>query len=157
MGDEPESNTPQEEYLKDARELQGYCAQKREILSSQGMSRTKWNKRLHVASGVIALFSGGAVTAVFTELTSSLVVKIFAAAFAFSSGIISLVASTMFDTKETQSMFDGANQYLVLRDQLGLLVHEAWLIDAKQILDRLKKLRAEYAQASRAYDRLLNR
>jgi len=154
MGDEPESNTPQEEYLKDARELQGYCAQKREM-SSQGMSRTKWNKRLHVASGVIALFSGGAVTAVFTELTSSLVVKIFAAAFAFSSGIISLVASTMFDTKETQSMFDGANQYLVLR--LGLLVHEAWLIDAKQILDRLKKLRAEYAQASRAYDRLLNR
>src|SRR6516164_7079129 len=122
-----------EAFLEDARKLNDICADKREKLSRQAISRTKWNKRVHIASGVIALLSGGAVTAVFTELTSSLAVKIFAAVFAFSSGIISLVAATLFDPKETQSMFDGANQFLVLRDRLRLLVHEAWMLDANKL------------------------
>jgi hypothetical protein len=155
MTSQPET-TAIEEFTKDARELSDIYAEKREILTKQAISRTKWNRGLHLASGLIALLSGGAITAVLTELTSSLGVKIFAAVFAFSSGIISLVASTLFDTKETQSMFDGASQFLVLRDRLRLLVHEAWMLDANKLFEQLKGLRAEYATAAKAYDRLLD-
>ena len=49
MTSQPET-TAIEEFTKDARELSDIYAEKREILTKQAISRTKWNRGLHLAS-----------------------------------------------------------------------------------------------------------
>ena len=144
-----------EELAMSAGNLSDICAEKREVLKSQAISRSKWQKRLHIASGVIALLSGGAITAVVTDLTSSLQMKIFATTLAFSSGIISLVTTTLFDTKETQRMFEGAAQFLIIRDKLRALHHRRSTLTPDQFDEALGPLRTEYNKTSADFDPLL--
>jgi hypothetical protein len=69
MGNEPEPVlksellSPIEELANSIRDLSDRCDSKRQILLHQAISRTKWQKGLHIASGAIALLSGGAVSA----------------------------------------------------------------------------------------------
>jgi hypothetical protein len=95
-----------------------HATRKRDHLMGMAERRKKWRRRLIVFSGLVALISGGAITAVISDRTDSMTVKVLSAGLAFVSGLTSLFLGTYFDEKETQKMYDGAAKYLAFRDRV---------------------------------------
>jgi hypothetical protein len=143
------------EYTEEILALRDVWQIKRQKLWKGGDSRTKWEKGLHIASGIIALFSGSAITSVVTALTSSLSVKILAAALAFLSGIISLFTTILFTEKETQQMFDGAAQYAAFRDRAQSLYDRRHEMSVHQLGQAIDRLRTDSNKLTTDFDRLL--
>jgi membrane protein implicated in regulation of membrane protease activity len=83
---------------------------KHKALIAAANRRVRWQKILHMASGVLALISGASITAIIVELTSSMSVKVFSAALAFLSGVISLVVTSYFDEKRKYENLRGSQQ-----------------------------------------------
>jgi hypothetical protein len=71
-------------------------------------------------SGCIA---GGAASALVAPAADIIGVKVFAAALAFVSGIISLVTSAFLDEKETAKINEGAARYGELRDRADIFLN----------------------------------
>jgi hypothetical protein len=152
MGNEQEpalnSNSSIEEWAKDTYDLSNVCHEKRQLLLSQAISRTKWQKGLHIGSGTVALLSGMASTMV----TGT---QFVAAALAFLSGIVSLLTTTLFEVKETQRMFEGAYQFLVVRDRLRTLYRQRGILDVGKFMKEQEPLREQYVQISKEYDPMM--
>jgi hypothetical protein len=153
--DDVERKRQLQELTQNLEELRIICQTKRERLWGRAARRNKWQKGLHIAGGVIALFSGGAITSVVTSLTSSLTMKIIAAALAFLSGGISLVTTTLFDSKESVKMFDGAARYAALRDKAQTLYERRTGIAIDRVTEQLGRLRAESSSLAKEFDHLL--
>ena len=161
--DEPEAVTTEttvdiselEELARSLLRFRDTFYQKRMMLWSRAAGRTKWQKGLYIVAGLIALFSGGAITSVVTTLTSSTAMKVIAATLAFVSGIVSLVTTNLFDPKETEKMFDGAAQYAAARDRAQSIHDRRRSLSLGQIGDALTRLRTDSNKLSRDYDRLL--
>jgi len=128
---------------------------KQDGLFRRAARRTKWQRGLQIAAGVLALFSGTAMTSVLLSLTSSLVMKIIAAALAFLSGTISLVMTT-FDPKETEKMFDGAAHHEKFGNDAMLLYESRGSITPGRFRERVERLIADWNRLSQDYDRFLS-
>ena len=128
---------------------------KREMLWRRAARQTKTYRRLHLGSGGLALLSGGAITSLISDIGSPLFVKIAAAILAFSSGLMSLLTTTLHDSKETERMFEGAVKYALLRDNAQTLFDRQTTISAAQLLEGLKQLRAESGKLTKDYDKML--
>jgi hypothetical protein len=136
--------------------LRNTCRNKQTMLWQSARRRTKTQKGLHVAAGVIALFSGGAITSVLTAVTSSLIMKIIAAGFAFLSGMISLLTTTLFDTRETERMFDGATQYAILGNRAQSLLDRNRTLSFNQVQNETARLTENHGSLIKQYDSLLS-
>jgi triphosphoribosyl-dephospho-CoA synthetase len=127
---------------------------KHDMLFRRAAGLTKWQKRLHIAAGVLALFSGTAMTSVLLSLTSSLVMKIIAAALAFLSGTISLIMTTS-DPRETEKMFDAAAHFEKFRNDAKSLYDSYESISVGRFRERVEQLVAEWNRLTKDYERLL--
>jgi hypothetical protein len=140
---------------KSVEELRDSCWQKRMMLSEKAGRRERWQRALHLASGIVTLISGGSVAALIATISGAASLKLTGAVIAFCSGVISLVVTTYFDVKETQKMFVGASTYGILRDRLITLLDELPTINNKTSIERLAKIRADVGKAGQQYDSLL--
>jgi hypothetical protein len=108
-------------------------------------------RSLHVISGILALLSGSAITAIATKALSATTWQAVSAAVAFLSGIITLVASTFLADREVQQMFELAGRFLGIREDgssalqqpnaTDTAMYEAYL----SLNERYKKAAAEAA------------
>jgi hypothetical protein len=160
MESEPEpalkSDSPIEEWAISAKNLSDICDTKRQVLLHQAISRTKWQKGLQIAAGTVALLSamvGAARPSGMIALLGG--TEFVAAALAFLSGIVSLVTTTLFEVRETHRMFEGAYQFLVVRDQLRTLYHRRGMLDVERFMKALEPLRAQYDQTTKEYEPMI--
>ena len=93
--------------------------QKRKVLLWRAHQRLRVKKILNVISGILALFSAGAITAALLTVIGNNGLQILAAVTALFSGIISLVLVNLLNDVETAQMFAGASAFLSLREKLG--------------------------------------
>jgi hypothetical protein len=140
--------------MDDLRQLVESCSLKRRLLLVVAHRATKWRKFLNVSAGVLALCSAASMTTIVAELTSSLGVKIFSAAVAFLSGVITLFATSFFDESDVQKAHDGAAKFMALRDKAHLAVGRPDATE-KQAFAELSNLVSAYNNLSAEYDRLL--
>ena len=129
---------------------------KRARLARAAKRKSILGRSLTLSAGVLALLSAGSITAIITEITSSMTVKVLSACLGFLSGMISLVMTSFFDEKETNRLFEGATRFLSLRDQVELVRLQPNLTE-KQAFEALKKLRTDYEKYSAEYDRFILR
>jgi hypothetical protein len=128
------------------------ASHKRDHLMRLAERRRKWRRHLIVFSGIIALISGGAITAVISNLTDSMTIKVLSASLAFASGLTSLFLGTYFDDKETQKMYEGAARYLEFRDRAKRAVMKP--LSPAAAYETFAKLQEEYAKLAKDYDPL---
>ena len=102
----------------------------------------------------MALISGASVTTLFGSSFDSATIKIFAAAAAFVSGIVSLVSSIYFDSKETAKISEVAGKFLALRERCRCLILDGNAM-GNHGLSELKTLNKDYADYSEIADRFL--
>lgn len=123
---------------------------KRRLLLIKASHRSRLRRVLHVTAGILALLSATSITAIITELTNSMAVKVFSAAVAFISGVISLVISNYVDERDTWKMFEGAARFMSVRSNAELILSKPNVTDAE-----LRKLHEEYGKCSTAFDPLI--
>jgi hypothetical protein len=123
-------------------------------LAKRAHRRARFGKCLHLLAGAFALLSATSITAVISDLTNSMVVKIFSAALGFLSGIITLAIPLYFDEKETQHMFEGATKFLKLREE-SRGVGKRPNTTEKQAYTALEELQKEYGKLSSDFDAFL--
>src|SRR5262249_51164042 len=82
---------------------------KRKCLFESSHRRRRFRNVLRIASGVMALLSGTAATAIFTELTSAAGMKILSATLIFVSGLISIFLDAIANPKDIEQMYSGAS------------------------------------------------
>jgi hypothetical protein len=116
--------------------------------------RIKWEKFLRVLSGVMALVSGASVTALIGATFDTTIVKIFAAAVAFASGVLGLVSSIYYDSKETAQILDIGGQFLRLRERCRVLVVNGTVTEDRGA-DEHNVANKEYEDYTAASDRFL--
>jgi hypothetical protein len=136
------------------RELAEDSQRKRKRLLSKATDRTRLRRILHVTAGVLALLSAASITSIIAELTNSMAVKIFSAALAFISGVITLLISTYMEERETLRMFEGAAGFMSIRDKATISADEAGVTESKAYTE-LRKLREEYGKCSKEFDPLI--
>jgi hypothetical protein len=128
--------------------------QKRIALWYIADSRLKWERFFRVLSGVMALISGASVTTLFGNASDSTTTKIFAASVAFVSGVVSLVSSIYFDSKETAKICEVTGKFLALRERSRcLILHD--IATGTHGMSELKTLNKDYADYSEIVDRFL--
>jgi hypothetical protein len=145
------------QFDKSITRLRDACARKRAILWDRAESRQRWQRVLHFTSGVITLVAGGSVTALLATVSGALTAKIAGSVIAILSGILSLVVTIFYDVKETDNMFEGAAKYGSLRDQLTTLLDKTEDIPSNKAAEILAKLRNDYSDLARHYDRMVPR
>ena len=114
---------------------------KRRLLLAQASRRSRLRRLLHVTAGILALLSATSITAIITELTNSMAVKVFSAVVAFISGVISLVITNYVDEKDTWKMFESAAGFISVRSKAELLLTKPNVTGTE-----LRKLQEEYAE-----------
>jgi hypothetical protein len=129
---------------------------KRLQLEKYARRRTSIAKCLHLVAGAFALVSASSITAVISDFTNLMTVKISSAALGFVSGFITLVFSTYFDEKETQRIFDGSTKFLKIREEAHLIGMRPDTTE-KQAYTLLAKLQADYVEFSKEFDHFLPR
>jgi hypothetical protein len=134
--------------------LQDIYNQRIAALNGAAQRRTKMHKYLRVGSGVVALVSGGAVSAALVEFLPAYT-KIVGALLAYASGIVTLMSDVFVDPKETHKMFEGAAHYAVIADRASALLDGRDMTTAKQLFDGLTKLRADGNKVNADYGPLL--
>ncbi len=123
---------------------------KRRLLLAQASRRSRLRRLLHVTAGILALLSATSITAIITELTNSMAVKVFSAVVAFISGVISLVITNYVDEKDTWKMFESAAGFISVRSKAELLLTKPNVTGTE-----LRKLQEEYEKCSTAVDSLI--
>jgi hypothetical protein len=124
---------------------------RRQMLLGRAERRRKWQRALHLASGIVTLASG-VVTALLTATNLAAGIKLAATAITFISGGVSLWATTYFDSKETQKIADGAAEYGALIDILDNLRDRIDDLQPKTIKESLKSVRDKAASARQRTD-----
>lgn len=115
--DTPEQKAQLPGVLRNIENLREVANEKREMLLATSQGRSRKRRGIYVASGVLALLSGGSCAALIAPVTDLIGVKILSALFALTSGVISLVTTAYYDDKETGQINEGAGRYGDLRDQ----------------------------------------
>jgi hypothetical protein len=136
-------------------ELRESCWRKRMMLWNGAARRQRWQRALHLVSGIVTLVSGGSVAALLATISGAEGLKLIGAIIAFLSGVLSLIVTTYFDVKETQKMFEGASAYGVLRDRLINLNDGLSSLAIKTAVERLAKIREDAGKSAHQYDQLL--
>ena len=131
--------------------LAAKCHHKRTALYDAANRRAQRRKMLHFTAGILALMSGGSITAVITVYANSTGMKVVSAVLAFVSGSITLLLDGFYDVSETQQMFSGASKFMLIRERIDIERRRPTLTDAKAF-DRLSKFAAEYAEISQRYE-----
>jgi hypothetical protein len=125
-------------------------------LENSAVGRLTRRKILRFVAGTLALLSGASITAVIVAFVNdSRALKILSAALAFTSGLISLLLDGFYDPQETQHMFAGANEFMILRNKLDIERTRPNLTDVRAH-ETLKKLTDEYGAACKKYDPLIS-
>jgi hypothetical protein len=135
-------------------ELIVLASKKRDQLMVGAQRKRTWRRALIFGSGVLALISGGSITAVISNWTDSSTVKILSAGLAFLSGFTSLLLGAFFDDKEIQKMYDGAGKFLALRNRVKSAGSKPQMTE-KAAHESLTKLQEEYAKLSQEYDQFI--
>ncbi|MFN2440491.1 MAG: hypothetical protein ABR503_14905, partial [Chitinophagaceae bacterium] len=131
------------------------CTQKRELLLQSAISKSKSKKGLTITSGILALFSAGAITSVIVKYFGNDFLQIIAAITAALSGILSLILSIYFSEENTSKIFEGASKYLTLRDKTYRLLLKPNNTNEK-FYEELSILQSEYAQLDEPYSKYVH-
>lgn len=123
------------------------------LCASQRTNRSKW---LHVTASSLALLSSGTITTAITGLVDKQAIQVIAAILAFTSGILSLIISTIYDAKETNRMYEGASRYAQLREKTQIALDQVASLSDNHCIEILKDLRTEYVSISGEFDPLLS-
>ncbi len=78
---------------------------KREMLLQSALSKAKIKKGLNITSGVLALFSAGAITTVLVKYLGNETQQIIAALTVAISGFISLIITAYYAEQDTSKIF----------------------------------------------------
>jgi hypothetical protein len=113
-------------------------------------------KALTILSGVLALFSAGAIATVLADVFGASGTQTVAAITAAISGVISLVMGTYYNDDDIVNLFTGSSKYLALRDNVyRLIIHQQ--IDDEERYKRLGDLQKEYATLDETYSRFFSK
>ncbi|RZK37330.1 MAG: hypothetical protein EOO90_25455 [Pedobacter sp.] len=127
---------------------------KRGYLLTRATRATILKKRLTLISGILAIVSAGAITSVLVKIFSGNTLQIIAAITSGLSGTITVFLTTQKDD-ELKTMFDGATEYLSLREKCGLLIINPNM--TVQILyDQLLSMKELYTTCDSKYAKLIN-
>lgn len=147
--DEPTLSDTQRQNLLAIREI---ANQKRLSLWKKAQFRSGRRKSINVASGCLALISGGSAAALLIPVANLISLKLMTAGLAFISGTISLITNTFFDDRETSQIYEGAGAYGELRDRVGVILNKPGLTAAEahtayeRFTDQSSKLAKDYDQ-----------
>lgn len=143
------------EALRDINYNSELCQRHREALLELSGIKRKSRRGLIVASGFIALLSGGSTAALIAPATDYLGVKLVAAALAFTAGIFNLISVNYFDEKEIETIYQGAQEYGKLRDRATIfLIRRAQ--SHKAIVDFLEDFRKGMSEVDNKYLKYFN-
>jgi hypothetical protein len=106
-----------------------------------------------VLSGATTLISGTLATAIFVELLGSTFIKVASAGLIFLSGFTALIVNACANNKDTEIMFEGAAQFLSIRDQCIIEARKTNSSSASQMNTSVAKIHAQYIKPSNKYDR----
>jgi len=128
-----------------------WVQQKRTLLFEQAQGKRARRRHLQLALGLIGAFSGLAAAAVFTDLLGGTFIKVVIAVATFLSGCITALMTSYYSTSETDKMFEGASQFLGLREKIDYAREHVTADEQRKAA--LKKLKDEYVELSDRYDR----
>lgn len=131
------------------------CTMKRELLLQTAISNSKLRKGLTITSGILALFSAGAITSVIVKYFGSDLLQVVAAISAALSGTLSLILTIYFAEENTSKIFEGASKYLALREKSYRLLLKPNNSNDKFYED-LAGLQNEYAQLDQPYSKYIH-
>jgi hypothetical protein len=131
--------------------LYAYVQQKRSLLFELAQANRAWRRRLLFATGVIGALSALATVAVFTEVFGGSVIKIITSMCIFVTACITAYMNFYISTSDTDKMFDGASEFLALREKIDYALGEKSPQDQRKTA--LKKFKEEYVKLSHTYDR----
>jgi hypothetical protein len=92
------------------------------LLTRSARRQVLISRTLHVSSGILALLSGSAITAVAAKVLSPDVWQVVSAATAFLSGVSTLLVSGFFSDKDSQAMLQLAGKFLSLREEGSIII-----------------------------------
>ena len=110
------------ELVNEIERLVENAAMRRQMLLATGLRVSRRRRFLTITSGILALFSAGAITSVLTDVFGGRGIQTIAALVAGVSGIISLILGTYSNEDDIAKLFAGASSYLSLRDKVYMLV-----------------------------------
>jgi hypothetical protein len=113
--------------------------------------RRGFRQLLHVSAGIMALFAGTISVAISSGSPSTNTAQLISAVIAFLSGIITLLASTYFDEKETATIFDGAPKFLSLGNKCDS-ARENYNMTESELFATLETLQALHVELSNTYN-----
>ncbi|HEY6735349.1 MAG TPA: hypothetical protein VI256_16425 [Roseiarcus sp.] len=131
--------------------LYDYVQQKRSLLFELAQANRAWRRRLLFATGVIGALSALATVAVFTEVFGGSVIKIITSMCIFVTACITAYMNFYVSTSDTDKMFEGAAEFLALREKIDYALGEKSSEDQRK--KALNKFKTEYVALSRTYDR----
>lgn len=109
-----------QEYKKELRRVQQNAEMRREMLLKKAYGQSTLKRKLTLTSGILALFSAGAITTVLIKIIGNSGIQMIAAISAALSGAISLI-STSYSDSEVNNMYEGAACYLEIRERAGTI------------------------------------
>lgn len=125
---------------------------KREILLQRALSKSIIKKRLTIYSGILALFSAGAITTVIVKFFGNEILQIIAAISAAISGSLSIIITIYYAEEDTSKMFEGSSKYLSLKDKAyRILINPN--SSNEQTYNDLANLQIEYAQLDESFSK----
>ena len=138
----------------DIKKIAENADQKRTALWILAERKLRWERRLRILSGIMALVSGASITTLFGKFTNELLTQIFSAVVALLAGILTLVASIHFDIREIVRMYEAMSKFQKIRNSAILIVRS---MDGNQpppskVIEDLMK---EYGDLSAASDQFL--
>lgn len=126
------------------------CMLKRQVLQKSGIKRTNRKKGLSVLSGILALFSAGAIASVLVKYFGNEIIQTIAAISAFISGILTLLVTIYYTDDETSKILEGSSKYLDLRERISNLKLNP-TITKQEKYEAIVVLKAEYSNLDNIY------
>jgi Zn-dependent protease with chaperone function len=128
-------------------------SRKREALRDEASAKRRYRRLLSAASGILAFLSGASILSLLsTYLQNSDAAKVVAALLAFLSTFVTILTQTFFDDKETLKMWQGAAEFLALREKiLDTMANYKDMTD-KTAQKAIADVRKEYVKTSTKYE-----
>jgi hypothetical protein len=142
------------EQIIELRRLQKNCDSRRTILWWVGEGKLKLKRRLSALSGILALFSAGAISMVPAQFTSEGVWQIIAAISAAVSGLIILIITAFHSDDDIKSISIGTSEYLALRNKMTTILFDEKMTSDKR-LGLITEIMREYAELDKTYTQYL--
>jgi hypothetical protein len=131
--------------------LYDYVQQKRSLLFELAQANRAWRRRLLFVGGVIGALAALATGAVYADVFGGSVIKIITSMCIFVTACITAYMNLYINTSDTDKMFEGASEFLALREKIDYALGEKSSQDQRKTA--LKKFKEEYVKLSHTYDR----